>query len=194
MMVTDMVVSGFVEPSRARSRARRPARPSLPRAALMLLPLLAACSPGAAEGASSSAPSASTGPGAAGAAHPISGLEVIPLTVDTGAQRHDFRVEVARTGEEQAQGLMFRTEMGPDEGMLFPFDPPRMTSFWMKNTVLSLDLIFIDGEGRVINVAAHAVPYSEAPIRSEAPAAAVLELNAGRAAELGIAPGATISW
>ncbi len=75
---------------------------------------------------------------------------------------------------------MFRTAMGPDEGMLFPYDQPRILSFWMRNTVLSLDIIFIGPDRRVINVAADAVPYSEQSLHSDAPAIAVLELNAGR--------------
>src|SRR5690606_1597272 len=126
--------------------------------------------------------------------HPVSGLEVIPLTVTSLGKTHTFRVEVARTPQEQARGLMFRTEMGPDEGMLFPYDQPRVLSFWMKNTVLSLDLIFIGPDRRVVNVAANAVPYSEESIVSDAPVIATLELNAGRAAELGIVAGARVDW
>jgi uncharacterized membrane protein (UPF0127 family) len=156
---------------------------------LLLLPLLLAlpaCSPQAAEQAPPAAQQA--------AVHPVSGLEVIPLTITSLGKTHRFRVEVARTPQEQARGLMFRTEMGPDEGMLFPYDPPRVLSFWMKNTVLSLDLIFIGPDRRVINVAANAVPYSEASIASDAPAIATLELNAGRAKELGIVAGAKVDW
>jgi uncharacterized membrane protein (UPF0127 family) len=156
---------------------------------ILLLPLLLAipaCSPRAAEQAPAPAQQAS--------AHPVSGLEVVPLTVTSLGKTHRFRVEVARTPQEQARGLMFRTEMAPDEGMLFPYDQPRVLSFWMKNTVLSLDLIFIGPDRRVINVAANAVPYSEASILSDAPAIATLELNAGRAAELGIVAGATVDW
>lgn len=157
---------------------------------LLLLPLLLvvpACSPRAAE--RSPAPAAQQP-----SVHPVSGLEVIPLTVTSLGKTHTFRVEVARTPQEQARGLMFRTAMGPDEGMLFPYDQPRVLSFWMKNTVLSLDLIFIGPDRRVINVAANAVPYSEASILSDAPAIAVLELNAGRAKELGIVAGARVDW
>ena len=157
---------------------------------LLLLPLLLlvlpACSPQSAD--------ASPAPAAQASVHPVSGLQVIPLTVTSLGKKHSFRVEMARTPEEQARGLMFRTEMGPDEGMLFPYDPPRVLSFWMKNTVLSLDLIFIGPDRRVINVAANAVPYSEASILSEAPGIAVLELNAGRAAELNIVAGAAVDW
>ena len=154
---------------------------------LPLLLILPACSPQAAE----RAPSAGA---QQPAVHPVSGLAVIPLTVTSLGKTHTFRVEIARSPQEQAQGLMFRTEMGPDEGMLFPYDPPRVLSFWMKNTVLSLDLVFIGPDYRVINVAADAVPYSEESILSDAPAIATLELNAGRAKELGIVAGAKVDW
>jgi uncharacterized membrane protein (UPF0127 family) len=156
----------------------------------LLLPLLLltpACSPQAAENA--------PGPAATQAAvHPVSGLDVIPLTVTTARGPHTFRVEVARSPQEQAQGLMFRTAMAPDEGMLFPYDAPHLLSFWMKNTVLSLDLVFIDEQRRIINVAENAVPYSEQSIVSDAPGIAVLELNGGRARELGIVAGNKVDW
>ena len=157
---------------------------------LLLLPLLLvlpACSPQAAERSPAPAEQQAS-------VHPVSGLEVIPLTVTSLGKKHTFRVEMARTDEDQARGLMFRTEMGADEGMLFPYDPPRVLSFWMRNTVLSLDLVFIGPDRRVINVAANAVPYSEESILSDAPGIAVLELNAGRAKELNIVAGATVDW
>lgn len=160
----------------------------------LLLPLsvaVPACSPQAAENAP--APAASEGATRA-AVHPVSGLQVIPLTVTTPKGPHTFRVEVARTPQEQARGLMFRTEMGPDEGMLFPYAAPQTLSFWMKNTVLSLDLVFIDEQHRVINIAENAVPYSEASITSAAPGIAVLELNGGRARALGIVAGNKVEW
>jgi len=151
-----------------------------------LLLLLPACSPQAATPEPS--------PAAQPSVHPESGLEVIPLTVTAGGKSHAFRVEVARTPQQQARGLMFRTAMGADEGMLFPYAQPQVLSFWMKNTVLSLDIVFIGPDHRVINVADHAVPYSEASLSSAAPAIAVLELNAGRAQQLGIGPGAKVDW
>jgi hypothetical protein len=152
-----------------------------------LLLIVPACSPQAAENAT--VPSA-----AQDSVHPVSGLEVIPLTITTLGKTHRFRVEVARTPQHQAQGLMFRTAMGPDEGMLFPYDQPRVLSFWMKNTVLSLDLVFIDEQHRIINVAENATPYSEESILSDAPGVAVLELNGGRARELGIVAGNKVDW
>jgi uncharacterized membrane protein (UPF0127 family) len=148
---------------------------------------LAACSPRAADGA---AKPAATAP----AIHPVSGLPVVPLIVTHGARRHAFRVEVARTMPEQAKGLMFRTSMGADEGMIFPMSPPRPASFWMRNTVIPLDIIFVGVDRRILNIAANAVPYSEAPLPSAGMVSGVLELKGGRAAELGIGPGDRVDW
>ena len=152
-----------------------------------LAAVLAACSPQGQAAAGSPAPAASR--------HPESGLEVIPLTV-TGVDGkvHRFRVEVAATEDDQAKGLMFRKAMGADEGMIFPRNPPDFASFWMRNTVIPLDIIFIGTDRRVINISADAVPYSENPRPSMGLALAVLELNGGRAAELGIGPGAKVDW
>lgn len=149
--------------------------------------LLAACS--------SSGGSGATSPGAAASArHPVSGLPVIPLTVTHDGKVHAFRVEVAASEAEQQKGLMFRTEMGPDEGMIFPMRPARPASFWMRNTVLSLDIVFIGPDGRITNIAANAVPYSEDPLSSVGLVKGVLELNAGRTAELGMKPGDKVAW
>lgn len=150
---------------------------------------LAACSTQAAIDAAD-APAAQ-----ASGVHPESGLEVVDLAVTSAnGSRHAFRVEVAATQAQQARGLMFRTAMGPDEGMIFPLAQVRMASFWMRNTVIGLDIIFIGPDNRILNVAANAVPYAETPIPSAGPARAVLELNAGRAAELGIGPGDLVEW
>jgi uncharacterized membrane protein (UPF0127 family) len=126
--------------------------------------------------------------------HPVSGLPVVPLTIAANGKTLRLRVEVARTGAEQAQGLMFRTAMAADEGMIFPMEPPRQASFWMKNTVIPLDLVFIDGNGRIESIAANAVPYSLDPINSRGTVAAVLEINGGRASQLGLAPGDRVAW
>lgn len=126
--------------------------------------------------------------------HPVSGLTVIPVVVENGDKRHVFKAELAITPEAQARGLMFRTELGDDEGMLFPSDLPAPRSFWMKNTPLSLDIIFIGTDSRISNIAANTVPYSLDSVLSEGPTIAVLELRAGRAAELGIAAGDRVSW
>ena len=150
---------------------------------------LSACSQHAT--APAAAPTAVTGNASV---HPESGLEVIDLVVTHGLRNDRFRVEVARTSEQQERGLMFRHSMGADEGMLFPMQPPRLASFWMRNTVLPLDIIFIGENGRVTNIAANAVPYDETPLPSLGKASAVLELNAGRAAALEIVPGAKVTW
>jgi uncharacterized membrane protein (UPF0127 family) len=154
--------------------------------ALATLVALAACSP---------QPAAEASPVAqAPAAHPVSGLPVIPVTIVTDKGRHVIRAEVAATAEQQAKGLMFRTEMGADEGMLFPRNPPDVASFWMKNTPMSLDIIFIGPDRKVINVGANTVPYSLAPVGSRGLTAAVLELKAGRAEQLGIGLGTPVEW
>jgi hypothetical protein len=126
--------------------------------------------------------------------HPVSGLSVIPLSVTHDGKPHIFRVEAAMSASAQEKGLMFRTSMGADEGMIFPMNPARPAAFWMKNTVLSLDILFIGTDHRVLNIAARAEPYSEKPLFSAGLVSAVLELNAGRAAQLGIAPGDLVKW
>ncbi len=148
------------------------------------------------QGAAASAESAAAPTRGAGAhaRHPVSGLMVVPLTVTHAGKVHRFQVEVAASGPEQEQGLMFRTAMGPDEGMIFPMERARQASFWMKNTVIPLDIIFVGGDGRISNIAARAIPYDETPLNSKGLAKAVLELNGGRAAQLGIAPGDAVRW
>ncbi|MFM5907831.1 MAG: DUF192 domain-containing protein [Novosphingobium sp.] len=158
--------------------------------AVLLLAALAACSSGKSEGAQSAATTSL----ASAPKHPASGLPVVPLTVTTRSGKHAFKVEVAASSEEQAKGLMFRTEMGADEGMIFPMDPPRMASFWMKNTVIPLDIIYVGKDRRILNIAAQAVPYDTKPLFSNGPVIAVLELGGGRAAQLGIAPGDKVEW
>lgn len=162
------------------------------RALYAALALLAACSPQAQREATASEPI--PGQTAALPNHPESGLQVVPLTVTQDGKVHHFRVEVARSDDEQAKGLMFRKQMGPDEGMIFPRNPPDIASFWMRNTVIPLDIIFVGTDGRIINIEANAVPYSLDPRRANGLTATVLELNGGRAAELGIGPGAKVEW
>jgi uncharacterized protein len=122
-----------------------------------------------------------------------SGLDLVALTVESGGRRHAFTVEMARTEPEQAQGLMNRRTLAPDAGMLFPFDPPRPASFWMRNTLIPLDLIFVRPDGTIARIAT-GVPLSEAPIDVAEPLTAVLEIPGGRAAQLGISEGDRVSW
>lgn len=112
-------------------------------------------------------------------------LEIV--TADN--KSHRFQVEVARTPEQQSQGLMFRRSMAPDAGMLFLNDPPRVMTMWMRNTFLPLDMIFFDQQGRVTRIVERTVPLSEAIIPSGSPVQGVLEVNAGTAAKLGLKPG-----
>ncbi|RYY26875.1 MAG: DUF192 domain-containing protein [Sphingomonadales bacterium] len=121
------------------------------------------------------------------------------VTVQTTAGPRVFNVDVARTGAEQERGLMFRTGIPADGGMIFTPYPaegngPREASFWMKNTPSSLDIIFIRPDGTIATIAENTVPYSEDPVKSHEPVSAVLEINAGKAAELGIAPGDKVTW
>ena len=123
----------------------------------------------------------------------------IELTIQSAGGAHLFRVEVARTFPEQARGLMFRTDIPADGGMLFsPYPalggPPREASFWMENTPSPLDIFFIRPNGTIAKIAANAEPYSQERLLSGEPVNAVLEINGGRAAALGIAVGDKVSW
>jgi len=162
--------------------------PSRPWAAFACLTfLLSACS--ANETATSSSTSAETNTPVA-----PSGLELRQLSIESSGRTHHFRVEIAQSPEEQARGLMFRNELAPDSGMLFPFEKEREASFWMKNTVIPLDIVFVRTDGSIESIAAETEPYSLDPIRSGEPVAAVLEIAGGRAAQLGIVPGDIVTW
>ena len=115
------------------------------------------------------------------------------LVIQDGARLHRFSVEVARTSREHSQGLMFRRRMAADAGMLFVYDPPRPVSMWMRNTYIPLDMVFIGPDRRVSHIAERTVPLSEENIPSRGTVRAVLELNAGTAARLGLKPGATVA-
>lgn len=100
-----------------------------------------------------------------------------------------FTVELATTAEQQMRGLMFRETMAANAGMLFIYPEERLITMWMKNTILPLDMVFADARGVVVSVHANAVPFSEDVISSRFPAMAVLEINGGLAAKLGIREG-----
>jgi hypothetical protein len=144
-----------------------------------VLSLGAACAPSAEAPSAGSAPAAATTGEAA--------LETLVIETDRGPVR--LNVEIADTPEERRQGLMFRESLADDHGMLFDFDPPEMASFWMRNTLISLDIIFIGPDGRILNIARRAAPYSLDPIPANGLTRGVLEIRGGRADELGIAPG-----
>jgi len=119
-------------------------------------------------------------------------LPTTRIVVDASSGPAAFQVEVASDDKARERGLMFRTSLAPDAGMLFDFHGEGYRNFWMKNTPLSLDIIFIRADGTISTIAANTVPYSYAGIPSSEPVLAVLEINGGRAAELGIAPGAKV--
>jgi uncharacterized membrane protein (UPF0127 family) len=114
-------------------------------------------------------------------------MVVAPITIKTAAGKTiALHVEMALTPEQQSRGLMFREALDDDKGMLFPYNSPQVVSFWMKNTVIPLDMIFIRKEGTIARIAAETEPYSLEKISSGEPVTAVLEIAGGRAAALGI--------
>jgi uncharacterized protein len=115
-------------------------------------------------------------------------VDEAPLVADTEGGERLFTVEIAETPEQQARGLMFRQQMDRDHGMLFVFPETRRTSFWMRNTPMPLDLVFIGEDGRVVSIE-QGEPFSERPIGPAEPVRFVLEIGAGIAHETGIQPG-----
>ena len=111
------------------------------------------------------------------------------LEIVSASGVHAFNVELATTEEERERGLMFRKELPQGQGMLFDFFTDQPVSFWMHNTYISLDLIFIRSDGRIMHIAENAKTLSDDLIPSGAPVRAVLEVIAGTARQLGIKPG-----
>lgn len=108
------------------------------------------------------------------------------LVIDTDKGPQRFSVEVATTQQQQEQGLMFRQSLPADAGMLFDFGTTQPAAFWMKNTLIPLDMLFIAADGHIADIHERAVPLSEATIYSKVPVRAVLELNGGTVSRLGI--------
>jgi uncharacterized membrane protein (UPF0127 family) len=112
------------------------------------------------------------------------------LAIETAdGKRHRIEVELALTGAQHAQGLMYRRSLAQDAGMLFLYSGAGTLSMWMKNTPVPLDMIFIAPDGRIVDIVERTVPYSLETISSRFPASAVLEVNGGTVAQLGIQPG-----
>jgi uncharacterized protein len=111
------------------------------------------------------------------------------LSIVSSTGRHQFKVEVAETQAQMMQGLMFRRSLAPDAGMLFDYKQPTMATMWMRNTLIPLDMLFVDVQGRIVSIHQRAVPQSDDVIAAAAPVRAVIELNGGTAARLGIEPG-----
>ncbi|WP_417516414.1 DUF192 domain-containing protein [Minwuia sp.] len=119
----------------------------------------------------------------------LSAGELGPLTIETDGGDRTFRVELVDTPRTRAQGLMHRESMPQDEGMLFDFGETRQVSFWMKNTLIPLDMLFIDQAGVIVHIHHQAIPHDRTAIRSGVPIRAVLEINGGLSKMLGIRTG-----
>lgn len=119
-------------------------------------------------------------------------LRVERLELVTASGVHELEVEIAVSPEEQARGLMFRTELAENKGMLFPYPSPRELTMWMRNTYIPLDMVFIRADGTVHRIEAQTVPFSERTIASHGAVSAVLEIAGGRAARIGLKPGDTV--
>jgi len=116
------------------------------------------------------------------------------VAIDTGERKVVFRVEVALTPEEHARGLMYRTRLAADAGMVFVFQEPEIQRFWMKNTLIPLDMIFIGADNRIVGVVENAAPETEDERRVGAPSQYVLEIGGGLAARLGIHAGERVDF
>jgi hypothetical protein len=122
-----------------------------------------------------------------------SGLQEVPLTIRSRNGVHKFTVEIAATPEQQERGLMFRKSIAGDRGMIFPYDPPQDVAFWMKNTLIPLDIIFVRADGTIARIT-KAEAMDLTPLPAGEPVSAVLEIRGGRAAELGIREGDIVGW
>jgi uncharacterized membrane protein (UPF0127 family) len=126
------------------------------------------------------------------ATYPRAALEIVQRAPDS-VRRFHFDVWVADTPARSEQGLMFVRDLPPERGMVFPFAPARVVSFWMKNTYIELDMLFI-AAGRVVKIIEHAPPFRLDLLSSDVPVAAVLELRGGEAGLLGLKVGDEVSW
>lgn len=121
-------------------------------------------------------------------------LESEVLKIVSGHNNHEFEVEIARNSEEQMKGLMGRSYLEDNKGMIFLYDKPQHINMWMKNTKISLDMLFIREDGVIVRISQKAEPYSLRSIPSGEPVIAVLELNGGISQRLGIKPGDKIEF
>jgi hypothetical protein len=128
-------------------------------------------------------------PDAAAQSGSLQTFATAPLDIVTRSGRHAFTVEIAETDAQRAQGLMFRSRLAPDGGMLFIYPADRRLSMWMKNTLIPLDMLFVASDGKVVGIHERAVPHSLRSIASPVPARAVVELAGGTVGRLGIRVG-----
>jgi len=112
-----------------------------------------------------------------------------PLVISSGAKSHRFTVELADDDAERSTGLMHRGQMNDDHGMLFDFQTPRRVAFWMRNTFIPLDMIFIKSDGEIVSIFENVPPLNDNTVGPERPVRAVLELNAGTSKKLGLKVG-----
>ena len=125
---------------------------------------------------------------------PQRGLPEASVTITDGAGRqHVFAAEVVDTPRTRSLGMMFRTEIGPDEAMLFIYERPQEAAFWMRNTLIPLDIIFITAEGRIWRIHENAIPHDETPLPSNGRILSVLEIAGGRARALGLRRGDVVT-
>jgi uncharacterized protein len=130
----------------------------------------------------------------AGHAQELQTFEKSSLVIETAKGPRHFEVELALTPAQEEQGLMFRQRLAPDAGMLFDFRDTAPRTFWMKNTLIPLDMLFIAANGRIADIHERAVPLSQDIIPSRVPARAVLELNGGTVSRLGIKIGDVVRY
>lgn len=120
-------------------------------------------------------------------------MRVVNLTVHSGEQKHVFKVEVASTRAQQAKGLMGRTELADNRGMIFPQSKPQPMAMWMEKTLIPLDIIFIGPDKKIVNILT-GQPNDQTVLSSAGQVIAALEIKGGMAQTLGIKPGDTVSW
>ena len=128
---------------------------------------------------------------------PLENLDHFPrttLTIEAAGHPYRFKVWIANTPSRQVQGLMFVRDLPADQGMIFPMRPPSVAQFWMANTYIPLDMLFVAPDGRIEKITAHAKPFSLKTISSGAPVEAVIEIRGGEAKKLGITVGSLARW
>ncbi len=122
------------------------------------------------------------------------GLTPVRIVAPDGALRGEFQAELATTSAQLAQGLMYRQDLGADRGMLFVFPEVTQTSFWMKNTLIPLDMIFIGADKRIVSIVENAAPQTTTPRSAEGPFQYVLEVEGGRSSALGLQAGDRVEF
>ena len=118
----------------------------------------------------------------------------VTISNPQGEQLYQGTIEIASTDQQREQGLMYRDSLGADQGMLFVFPAETPQAFWMKNTRMALDILYIGANGTIVSIAENARPYDETSLPSQAPAQYVLEIPGGMCAARGIQAGDSVSW